>query len=110
MTTDNAPTGSIDPVLQGQLTATPPAKASEVIQQQVSSQDYVILRFAVVGLTLIAVIAIVGSLFLIRENNEVQAGVTAIIALGGVAVGGLVTMLTRVPLVPIVSAPVIMDR
>lgn len=72
--------------------------AADVIHQQAAIQDYVILRYAVIGLIMIALVSIVGSLFLIRQyKQEVSAGVSAIIALGGAAVGGLSTMLVRPP-------------
>lgn len=94
-------TPSTPPVPTSTLTAAPESSTSqEVLQQTTSVQDYVILRYAVVGLILIALVAIIGSLLLIKLNDEVQAGVTAIIALGGVAVGGLSTMLVRPPLYP----------
>jgi hypothetical protein len=91
------PSPPVDPSVLTTGTST----SQEVIQQQTSVQDYVILRYAVIGLILVALVAIIGSLALIgTSSTEVQAGVTAIIALGGVAVGGLATMLVRPPLYP----------
>lgn len=87
------------PVETSTLTTQPEASTpAEVIQQQTSVQDYVILRYSVIGLILIALVAIIGSLFLIQQNKSTQDGITAIIALGGVAVGGLSTLLVRTPL------------
>lgn len=95
-----------------QKLTTPPSTSQEVIQQQASNQDYVILRFAVVGLTIIALVCIMGSLYLLsriisREGDvaAAAAAVAGVMGLGGVAVGGLVTMLTRVPLIPFIPPP-----
>lgn len=93
------PEGSIPPIETSTLTTQPAASTpAEVIQQQTSVQDYVILRYSVIGLIMIALVAIIGSLFLIQQNKGMQDGITAIIALGGVAVGGLSTLLVRTPL------------
>lgn len=73
------------------------ATATEVIRQQVSSQDYVVLRFAVIGLMLSITIALLGVIFLAWQEKELPDG---IVAIGSASVGALATMLVRPPLFP----------
>src|SRR5688572_19878263 len=75
--------------------APPSASSQDVIQQQTSAQDYVVLRFAVVGLLAAVVVSLVGVLLLAATNNQTPEGVLAI---GSAAVGALSTMLDRPPL------------
>ena len=79
------------------LTA-PPSTAQEVIQQQTSTQDYVVLRWAVIGLLAAIVISLVGVLVLAYEGIPTPDG---IIAIGSAGVGALATMLVRPPLFPV---------
>jgi hypothetical protein len=80
------------PVLTADI-ATP----GEVIQQQSSSQDYVVLRFAVLGLMITIFIALIGVIVLAYQNKEAPDG---LVATGGAAVGALATMIVRPPLFP----------
>lgn len=73
------------------------ATATEVIRQQVSSQDYVVLRFAVVGLMLAILVSLLGVIFLAWQERELPDG---IVAIGSASVGALATMLVRPPLFP----------
>lgn len=82
------------------LTPPPTAAASEVIRQQATTQDYVVLRLAVVGLILAIVIALVGTVALSWYDKSVPDGV---IALGSAGVGALATMLVRPPQPPAVT-------
>lgn len=87
------------------LTPPPTAPASEVIRQQATAQDYVVLRLAVAGLILATIIALVGTVLLSWYDKSVPDGV---IALGSAGVGALATMLVRPPSPPAVTN--IIDR
>lgn len=79
----------------------PPSVApSEVIRQQATSQDYVVLRIAVVGLIIAIVFALVGTIVLIWNGRNAPDGVVAI---GSAGVGALATMLVRPPTPPSVT-------
>lgn len=78
-----------------QLLTPSTAAPAEIIQQQASSQYYVVLRYAVFGLILAIALSLVGVVTLIWGNKEVPDGV---IAMGSAAVGALSTMLARQPL------------
>lgn len=69
-------------------TATP----HEVIRQQAVSQDFVVLRFAVLGLIVALAIALIGTVVLTYSDREIPEG---IIAIGSACVGALSTMLVR---------------
>lgn len=75
----------------------PPSTSQEVIQQQTSAQDYVVLRFAVLGLLAAVVVSLLGVLILAATDKPSPEGVLAI---GSAAVGALSTMLVRPPLFP----------
>jgi hypothetical protein len=83
-------------------TLVPPATspASEVIRQQATSQDYVVLRLAVVGLIIATVMALIGTIFLTWYGKSPPDGVVAI---GSAGVGALATMLVRPPQPPAVT-------
>jgi uncharacterized integral membrane protein len=87
-----------------QLPTPETATATEVIRQQVSSQDYVVLRFAVLGLMLAILVALVGVVFLAWQDKELPDG---IVAIGSASVGALATMLVRPPLFPDTTTRVI---
>jgi uncharacterized integral membrane protein len=80
----------------------PPATASpgEVIRQQATSQDYVVLRLAVVGLIIATVFALAGTVLLSWYGKAAPDGVVAI---GSAGVGALATMLVRPPQPPAVT-------
>lgn len=78
-----------------QLLLSGEAAPQEVIQQQVVSQDYSVLRLAVVGLILAIVLALFGVVYLTFVERDLPEGLTAI---GSAAVGALATMLVRPPL------------
>lgn len=71
-------------------TATP----KEVILQQAVTQDFTVLRFAVLGLIAAAVLALLGVIYLTDGGKEVPEGV---IAIGSACVGALSTLLVRAP-------------
>lgn len=73
------------------LTATG-ATSQEVIQQQVTTQNYAVLRYAVFGLNLAIVLSLLGTVGLAYLNRELPEGV---IAMGSAAVGALATLLVR---------------
>lgn len=83
-------------------TLIPPASAapSEVIRQQATSADYVVLRLAVVGLIIATVFALVGTVLLSWYGKAAPDGVVAI---GSAGVGALATMLVRPPQPPAVT-------
>lgn len=82
----------------GAAVLSPPLSSpAEVIQQQTSAQDYVVLRFAVAGLVMAVVLSLAGVLALGFASREVPEG---ILAIGSAAVGALSTMLVRPPLFP----------
>lgn len=109
------PTASVTetpPILNpaGAAVLSPPLSSSaDVIQQQTSAQDYVVLRFAVAGLVVAVAVSLIGVLGLGFAGKEVPEG---ILAMGSAAVGALSTMLVRPPLFPPTGpAPVIVaDR
>lgn len=76
------------------LTTEVPAKAQEVLVQQTVNGDYLILKYAVIGLILIANLTMIGSIFLAIQNTSVPEG---ILAIGSASVGALSTMLVRPP-------------
>ena len=76
------------------------APPSEVIRQQSTAQDYVVLRLAVVGLILATAIALFGTIFLIWSGRTAPDGVVAI---GSAGVGALATMLVRPPQQPAIT-------
>lgn len=102
-----------DPVVPPTVSAgaallTPPLSSpQDVIQQQTSSQDYVVLRFAVMGLLAGVVVSLVGVLLLAANGREAPEGVLSI---GSACVGALATMLVRPPIFPPVRPQVIQDR
>lgn len=95
------PEGPAAPTSTAQLVGPAEATATEVIRQQVLSQDYLVLRFAVLGLILAIVIALAGVIFLSSSGKELPDG---IVAIGSAAVGALATMLVRPPM-PIEQPP-----
>lgn len=76
------------------------APAAEVIRQQATSQDYVVLRMAVIGLIMATVVALFGTIFLTWYGKSAPDGVVAI---GSAGVGALATMLVRPPQPPAVT-------
>lgn len=81
-----------------QLTTTPEtATSGEVIRQQVSSQDYVVLRLAVIGLMVAILICLLGAIVLAWQGKDLPDG---LVAIGSASVGALATMLVRPPLYP----------
>lgn len=89
---------NIDPV---PVDPTVPVITPEVIVQQVSNQDYVILRLAVSGLTATLLVVIIGTIILAYQTKELPEG---LVAFGGMIAGGLITMLAaRVPLNPVIN-------
>ena len=82
------------------LTPPPTATPTEVIRQQATSADYVVLRLAVVGLIIATVLALAGTVFLIWSGRSAPDGVVAI---GSAGVGALATMLVRPPQPPAVT-------
>lgn len=77
------------------LTSAPlQATPVEVIQQQASSLDYQILRYAVLGLVASVVVTLIGVFFLVINETPLPDG---LLAIGSTAVGALATMLVRPP-------------
>lgn len=68
------------------------SSAQEVIRHTAVTQDFAVLRFAVLGLIVSNVLALVGVVVLSVMNKEVPEGV---IAIGSASVGALSTMLVR---------------
>jgi hypothetical protein len=84
---------TLEPPVNPQLLVAPEVAApQEVIQQQVVSQDYLVLRVAVYGLIISIIMSIVGVIALAFLNKELPDGV---LAMGSAAVGALATMLVR---------------
>jgi uncharacterized integral membrane protein len=84
---------ALEPPVNPQLLVAPEVAApKEVIQQQVVSQDYLVLRVAVYGLIISIVMSIIGVVTLAYLNKELPDGV---LAMGSAAVGALSTMLVR---------------
>ena len=81
------------------------AAPADVIRQQATSQDYVVLRMAVVGLIIATVVALLGTLLLIANGKAAPDGVVAI---GSAGVGALATMLVRPPSPPTINT--VVDR
>lgn len=82
------------------LLPAPNASATEVIRQQATSQDYVVLRLAVIGLIIATVFALAGTVLLSWYGKAAPDGVVAI---GSAGVGALATMLVRPPQPPAVT-------
>lgn len=78
----------------------PTASPTEVIRQQATSQDYVVLRLAVAGLILATVAALAGTILLTWFDKSAPDG---IVAIGSAGVGALATMLVRPPQPPAVT-------
>lgn len=90
-----------NPVTPGPVPMVPDAKtelsltepsSEQVLQRQTTSQDYVVLRYAVIGLILALIISMVGVIYLAWKGIAAPDG---IIAIGSAAVGSLATMLIR---------------
>jgi uncharacterized integral membrane protein len=83
-------------------TLVPPATSppAEVIRQQATASDYVVLRLAVVGLILAGVVALLGAIFLTWNGRTAPDGVVAI---GSASIGALATMLVRPPQPPSIT-------
>jgi hypothetical protein len=79
-----------DPTLLTPETAAP----TEVLAQQVTSADYVVLRMAVLGLILTVLLCISAVSFAAMSDKALPDGVLAI---GSAGVGALATMLVRPP-------------
>lgn len=79
-----------------ELSLTDPT-SEQVIQRQSTNQDYIVLRYAVVGLVLAIAITLLGVIFLSHQEKSIPDGV---VAMGSAAVGALATMLVRPPLYP----------
>lgn len=88
-----------DPVVPGPVPIVPDAKtelsltdpsSEQVIQRQSTSQDYTVLRYAVIGLMLAMTISLVGVILLSWKGIPTPDG---IVAIGSAAVGALATML-----------------
>lgn len=88
------PPASGVPPPTAQLVGPAEATATEVIRQQVLSQDYLVLRFAVLGLMLAIVMTLAGVVYLASVEKELPDG---IVAIGSASVGALATMLVRPP-------------
>ena len=65
---------------------------ADVIRHKAVTQDFTVLRFAVLGLIVSNVMALLGVVALSILNKEVPEGV---IAIGSASVGALSTMLVR---------------
>lgn len=89
----------VQPVDMTKLTVTPDtATAREVINQQVTTMDYLVLRYAVIGLIAAIILSILGTLILSVVGSNVPDNVTTgLFGMGGAAVGALATMLVRPP-------------
>lgn len=95
-----------NPVIPGPVPMVPDAKtelsmtdpsSEQVIQRQQTNQDYIVLRYAVLGLVLAIAITLLGVIFLAYQGKSAPDGV---VAMGSAAVGALSTMLVRPPLYP----------
>lgn len=86
----------IVPDAKTELSLTGPT-SEQVIQRQTTNQDYVVLRYAVLGLVIAIAATILGVIFLGYQEKPVPDGV---VAMGSAAVGALATMLVRPPLYP----------
>lgn len=82
------------------LIPAPAAAPADVIRQQATSQDYVVLRLAVIGLIIATAISLVGTIVLVWNQKAAPDGVVAI---GSAGVGALATMLVRPPSPPAVT-------
>jgi hypothetical protein len=74
------------------LIPTAEAEPREVIRQQATAQDYLVLRVAVIGLILATTITLLGAIMLVAAGKQAPEG---IIAIGSAGVGALATMLVR---------------
>ena len=68
------------------------ASPTEVIRQQAVTQDFVVLRFAVIGLIVALTISLIGAIVLTYNGREIPEGINAI---GSACVGAVSTMLVR---------------
>lgn len=82
------------------LLPAPNASPTEVIRQQATSQDYVVLRLAVIGLIIATAFSLGGTILLSWYGKASPDGV---IAIGSAGVGALATMLVRPPQPPAVT-------
>jgi hypothetical protein len=92
--------GEQKPAVDQTLTPPPTASPTEVIRQQATSQDYVVLRMAVIGLIMATIVALVGTCVLTWFEKAAPDG---IVAIGSAGVGALATMLVRPPQTPAVT-------
>jgi hypothetical protein len=84
---------ALEPPVNPQLLVAPEVAApKEVIQQQVVSQDYLVLRVAVYGLIVAIILSIISVVGMAWLSKDVPEG---IIAMGATATGALATMLVR---------------
>lgn len=93
-------TGDQPPPDPQNLTPPATAPASEVIRQQATAADYVVLRMAVIGLILATIVALIGTVVLTWFDKSAPDG---IVAIGSAGVGALATMLVRPPSPPAVT-------
>lgn len=92
---------TMDPPADPQILVPPPtAPPGDVIRQQATSQDYVVLRLAVVGLIVATILALAGTVILTWAGKTAPDGVVAI---GSAGVGALATMLVRPPQPPAIT-------
>lgn len=95
-----------DEPIDPQVLIPPPSVApADVIRQQATAQDYVVLRLAVAGLILATAIALMGTIALLWTGRDAPDGVVAI---GSAGVGALATMLVRPPTPPTITT--VLDR
>lgn len=92
----NEPPGERSPDPQT-LIPGPAAAPADVIRQQATSADYLVLRLAVIGLIIATAIALLGTIVLVWQGKAAPDGVVAI---GSAGVGALATMLVRPPAPP----------
>ena len=76
------------------LTTSSPAEPQEILVQQRVSGDYLILKYAVIGLIITIGVSLAGSLYLASQSKDIPEG---ILAIGSTSVGALATMLVRPP-------------
>ena len=93
LTGDSFP-APVSPSDSQRLLPTGPVQVQDVIQQQSANADYLILRFAVIGLITAALVTIIGTLILAWQSIPLPDG---ILAIGSASVGALATLLVRPP-------------